>query len=168
MTLTSNITLSGHVNISIIGYNNPTIKCSDGGGLKFTDCHNCTIEGITWYGCGAENFNCRNIPVIEFYHSTNITIQNCTFQHSVGQTVVLLEVSGNAIHHCNFLHNKLYKGHGTTVYCSSNNLQKVTQQVFTISNTNFSNNEGTKRIVYIDQCSNKSLPLLIKELCIWW
>ena len=73
VTLSSIITLSDLNNISIIGHHNPTINCSNAGEVKFTSCHNCTIEGITWDGCGTK-----------FYHSTDITIQNSTFQHSVG------------------------------------------------------------------------------------
>ena len=160
LVLSSIIMISG-VNISIIGHHNPTINCSNSGGLKFTYCHNCTIKGIIWDGCGAEDIN--SIPVIEFYHSTNITIQNCTFQHSAGRVVVLSEVSGNVkINHCSFLQSKCYKGHGTAIYYSpSCNFQKHIQLLLTISNSNFSMNEATNSIVYIGQFSNKFHSLLL-------
>ena len=63
----------------------------------------------------------------------------------------MLEVLGTVkINHCRFLHNKHFEGHGTAVYFSSSySLQKATQQTFTLSNCNFSNNEGTDSIVYI-------------------
>ena len=93
--LSSIITLTNLYNISVIGQNSPTINCSNNGGIKFTSCHNCTIKGFNWDGCGAKNITGSSVPVIEFHHSTNIIIQNCTFQHSVGQAVVLSEVSGN-------------------------------------------------------------------------
>ena len=114
----------------------------------FTDCHNCTIEGITWNGCGIKDINGSTAPGIGFYHSTNITIQNCTFQHSVGQAVVLLEVSENIkICHCRFLHNKHYEGHGSAVYSSISSYH--TQLLFTINNCNFTKNERSNSIVYI-------------------
>ena len=94
VTLSTIILLSDLNNISIIGHHNPTINCSSNGGIKFTLCHNCTIKGITWDSCGAENINGSTTAVVEFHHSTNITIQNCTFQHSVGQAVVMSQVSG--------------------------------------------------------------------------
>ena len=162
VTLSSVITISG-VNISIIGHHNPTINCSNGGGLKFSYCHNCTIEGITWDGCGAKNINSSNIPVIEFYHSSNITIQNCTFQYSVGQAIVLSEVSGNVgVNHCYFLYNKQYKGYGTAVcFSTSNNFQEHIQLIVKISNCIFSNNEGIYGIVYISQCGKKTQKFLL-------
>ena len=164
VTLSSIITISG-VNISIIGHHNPTINCSNGGALKFSYCHNCTIEGITWDGFGAESINSSNVPVIEFYHSSNIIIQNCTFQYSVGQAVILSEISGNVgINHCNFLYNKQYKGYGTAVsFSTSNNFQEHTQLIFKISNCIFSNNEGIYGIVYISQCSKKSQKILLSD-----
>ena len=168
VTLSSIITTSGHVNISVIGFHNPSINCSDGGGIKFTNCHNCTIEGITWNGCGAENINGNIIPVIEFYHSTNITIQNCTFQHSVGQAFFLSEVSRNIkIDCCSFLRNKHYEGHDAAIYFStSSNFQKHTQLLFTISRSYFNKNEGTHSIAYIGQYGKESQLLLIND-CIF-
>ena len=126
MTLPTIISLSDLNNISMIGYHNPTINCNNNGGIKFTFCHNCTIKGITWDSCGAENINDSSTTVVEFHHSTSITIQNCTFQHSIGQAVVMLQVSGTVkIYHCQFLRNKNYKGHGTAIYFSpSNNFKK--------------------------------------------
>ena len=78
MTLSSVITVSG-VNISIIECHNPTINCNNTGGIKFTYCHNCTIEVITWDDCGLANINDRNIPVFEFYLSIDITIRKLHF-----------------------------------------------------------------------------------------
>ena len=105
-------------------------------------------------------------PVIEFYHSTNVTIQNCTFQHSVGQAVGLLEVSGIVkIDHCSFLYNKHYKGHGTAVYfLLSDNFQRRTQLMFTIKNSSFSKNEGCRSIMYIGQYSKNPQLVLLNGL----
>ena len=164
VTLSSTITLSNLSNISIIGQNNPTISCSSNGGVKFTSCHNCTIEGISWDGCGAEYVNGSIDPVIKFWHSTNITIHNCTFQHSVGQAIILSEVTGSVnINHCKFLCNKHYEGDGAAIYYSSNEYQKHSQLCFIISNCNFSENKMFNSIVYIGQYNIKSQLLVLNN-----
>ena len=111
VTLSSVIPLVNLYNISITGHNNPIINCSSDGGVMFTNCHNCTIKGITWNGCGGKETNDNTtVPVIGFYHFTNVTIQNCTFQHSVGQAVVLSEIPENIkIHHCGFYTTNIMK-----------------------------------------------------------
>ena len=105
--LSSIISLIDLSNIAITGHNNPTVKCNNSGGLHFISCYNCTIEGITWEGCGARNISDHDenvYPVLQLYNSSNITIKNCSFQHSIGQAVVLSGVSGDVnINQCNFL-----------------------------------------------------------------
>lgn len=105
--LTNDVTLSSKVLIKnlegfrIIGYNNPTVMCSNGGGVHFLSCHNFTIEGIIWDNCGDQNAS-----VIQFHNSSNFKIQNCSFRLSVGQAVMLTEVSGTVyINSCSFLNN---------------------------------------------------------------
>ena len=161
-------TLSKLNNISIIGHNNPTINCSSAGGIRFTSCYNCTIEGITWDGCGSKNFNGSSIPVIKFFLSSNIVIQNCTFLNSLRQAVVLSEVSKNVkIYHCNFPFNKCYKCHGTALYLHPlNNFKNYTQLVFTITNCYFDKNEESASIVYIGHQSHK-YQLIILNNCIF-
>ena len=78
-------------NISIIGHGNPTVNCDNAGGIYFDNCHNCTIIGITWEKCGKNN----SIPAIEIYNSSNIVIENCSFQHSVTQAIALSEMLGS-------------------------------------------------------------------------
>ena len=53
-------------NIMIIGHNYPIVNCNNSGGLHFMSCYNCTIEGITWEGCGAINISDDDIvdPVL--------------------------------------------------------------------------------------------------------
>ena len=141
--LSTNILLTNLKGISLIGYNNPIVTCSNGGGLYLLSCHNITIEGITWDGCGGQSDNNTDInPVIQSHNSSNITIRNCSFQHSVGPTIVLSEVSG-IINNCTFLRNAQYKCNGTAIHYSSN-----VELVFTINNCNFSYNGGDT-IVYI-------------------
>ena len=109
INITTDIMLLSHIkasnieNVSIIGHNNPTVNCQNVGGIHFNFCRNCIIQGIIWDGCGAENINTKVKPVLKFSYSSNITIQNCSFQHSTGQAVVLSEVLGDVnINHCNF------------------------------------------------------------------
>ena len=52
--LSLSITLANLKNISIIGYNSPTVTCHNGTGLEITYSHDCVIEGITWNGCGSQ------------------------------------------------------------------------------------------------------------------
>ena len=55
VVLSSPIHLSAH-DISIIGHDNPTVICINGGRLKVKSLNhngNLIIEGITWIGCGA-------------------------------------------------------------------------------------------------------------------
>ena len=91
----SNIMITGH------GHNYPTVHCNNSGGLHFISCNNCTIEGIIWEGCGAksdisdDDNSVYPLPVLQFNNSSNITIQNCSFQQSIGQAVVLPGMSGD-------------------------------------------------------------------------
>ena len=90
-------------------------------------------------------------------YSSNITIQNCSFQHSTDRAVVLSDVSrAVSINHCNFMDNSVFKGHGAAIYHSlSNNIGIFSPFILTlrITHCNFSLNKGVENIVYID---NKS------------
>ena len=136
-------------NILIIGQNNPTITCSDnGGGLHLASCHNCTIDGITWDGCGTK-FNSSLVLKIE--NSSSIVIQSCTFKHSVAQAIVLSGMSGDVnINHCKFVNNTNYSNHGVAIQCSSNNYH-TNSQLVSVNNCNFTNNSNAFSIIYIGQ-----------------
>ena len=147
-------------NIPIIGYNNPTVQCGYSGGLHFVSCHNVTIEGIIWNKCGA-NVHMSATQGIGLYicNSLNIIFQNCIFKNSLGQSIVLSEVSGSVnINNYNFTNNSHYN-HGTAIHYSSK-LNDDVQLVFTINNCIFDYNEGTS-IVYFNQSgiSQKYLSL---------
>ena len=151
-------------NITITGYNNPTVNCNNSGGLHFISCSNCTIEGITWKRCGSRIISDNGNPysVLHLTDSSNIIIQNCTFQHSVGQAVVLSGVTGDVTFtSSSFLHGKHYKGHGTAIHYSSNN-NKLIVSLFNIlvSNCSFFYNGKAESIVYFDQASNKHYEFL--------
>ena len=148
--LTSLFEVSYLQNVSIIGHKNPTVNCGDFGGLQFTFSRNCIIQGITWDGCGTKNSDTNVKPVLRLSYSSNITIHNCIFQHSIGQAVVLEEVSGDVnINHCQFVYNSQYRGHGAAVHYSINNVTNHLQSLLTISNCNFSYNKDAKSLVYI-------------------
>ena len=77
VTISSIIQLVGLSNITILGHNNPTVYCSNYGGLHFVSCYNCTITGIIWKGCGGRNKNDDKIvhPVLQLSNSSNIVIK---------------------------------------------------------------------------------------------
>ena len=151
--LFSRISLSDLTNVRIAGHNNPTVECSTSGGLHFTSCHNCTVTGINWRGCGGNISDDRNAyPVLQLCNSSNITIENCSFQNSTGQVIVLSEVSGDVhVNNCNFLSSKQYEGHGTTLHYSSTLLIPLLNLM--ITNCSFLYNERARSIVYFDKSS---------------
>ena len=144
--LSSVIQLVGLTNISIVGYNDPTVNCNHGG-FHLVSSYTITIRGIVWKGCGT-NDSGNTHPVLQLYNSSNITIENCSFQRSVGQAIVLTGVSGDVkINQCKFLFNTQFSGHGTAILYSSNSLYNTALN-FTITNTDFCYNEGAESIVY--------------------
>ena len=146
VTLSSLANVSGLENVSIIGHSKPTVNCRKVGGMHFTICHNCIIKDIIWDGCGT-----KAEPGLKLSYSSNIIIQNCYFQHSIGQAVVLSEVTGDVnVNHCQFVYNSHYRGHGAAVHYSSSNVTHHLQPLLTISNCNFTNNKGAKSLVYIE------------------
>ena len=156
MMLLSIISLVGLENISIIGHDNPTINCNKTGGIYFDNCHNCTIMGIKWEKCSDKN---NNMPAIKLYNSSNIIIQNCSFQHSEMQVIVLSEVSGTvSIDGCNFVWNNYFEGHGTAIH-SLSKIKNHSKLQFIISNCNFTHNGASvdSSVVYISPSNNNSM-----------
>ena len=161
------ITASNLQNVSIIGHNNPTVKCKTGG-IYFIFCHNCIIQGITWNGCGTnKSIGNHTVPGLKLSNSSNVTIQNCCFQHSVGQAVVLSEASGDVnITNCKFANNVDYGGHGAAIHYSSDNARK-SQFVFIINNCNFTSNGYTKSVVYIENKLFESHKIMFNYSIFW-
>ena len=153
VTLSSIIKVSNVENVTVIGHNNQTVNCKSFGGLHFTFCHNCIVQGITWDECGTENIDHHVEPGLKLSNSSNITIENCIFQHSKGQAVLLSEVSGDVnINHCNFVHNSQYKGHGAAIHYSSSNV--TTSHQLSVFTCNFIYNNA-KSLVYIENRISK-------------
>ena len=120
---------------------------------------NCTIRGITWEKCGNKT---DRKPAIELYNSSNIIIQNCSFQHSVTQAIALLEMSGNvSISCCSFLFNNYFEGNcnGTAIHYLSKIKHGFTFQLIMISDCDFIQNRAFNdaSIVYIGPSSSKSV-----------
>ena len=146
VTLISLIHTSNLANVSIIGYNNPTVNCRGAAGIHITSCHNCIIQGITWDGCGTDN----DEPGLKLTNSFSITIQNCSFQLSRGQVVALSEISGHLnINYCKFVNNNRYKGHGAIMNIMFSNVTN-SQPSFKIHDCDFSYNKGAKSLIYIN------------------
>ena len=167
--LPSIIPIIGIFNIAITGHNSPIVYCNNSGGLHFISCYNCTIEGITWEGCGAINIGGDDIsvyPVLQFTNSSNITIQNCSFQQSIGQAVVLSGMSGDVnIYYCNFLYNKRYEGHGIAIHYSSTNMVASSPLKLMINNCKCINNGRAKSIMYFSKLSAKLCKYLELHNC---
>jgi len=92
--LSSLVSLQNVENVSIIGHGNPTVNCNGIGALRLVSCYNVSIESINWEECGLSNEG-PIFPAIEFYNSSKITVQNCSFQQSRSQAINLSKVSGN-------------------------------------------------------------------------
>ena len=147
--------------VTIVGHNNPTVNCSNGGALHFSSCRNCTIQGITWEGCGIANRR-RVEPAMQFLNSSNIIIQNCAFQHSTGSAVALSDLSGVVnISHCKFADNHYNRGHGAAIHYTLNDTEKP-DIVLTISDCKFSRNIGMS-ILYVGQSCGTQSTILIKD-----
>ena len=167
VTLSSLVRVSDLENVTIIGHNNPTVNYKNVSGVQFSFCHNCIVQGITWNGCGTVNINYTK-PVLLLSNSSNVTIQNCFFQHSVGQSIVLSEVSGDVnINNCKFVNNSHYRDHGAALHYSSKNTRNPSQLVLTINNCHFSDNK-MKSLVYLENrlfAYNKKIMLNNSNFC---
>ena len=150
--LPSVITIVNLTNITIAGHNNPTVGCNDSGGLQFLSCHHVKIEGIIWDRCGSDNRS--DYAVIELDRSFTIIIQHCTFQQSIGQVIMLIEISGDVIiDHCMFLNNTKYSGYGSVIYYLSERRDSSIMKLL-LTNSNFNGNEGAKSIIYLNSSSD--------------
>ena len=154
VNITDNVTLSSIIkldyyisNISIIGYNNITVICVNGGGIYFEASWNLTIEGITWIKCGNNRTPVISIDYETIYNkpivpTSGIIIQDCTFQQSMGQAILLPHVNEDVnINHCNFISN-----HHGAVAIQFNVIyyESIFIITITINNCNFSYNKNSK------------------------
>ena len=89
-------------NITITG-SNVTIMCNNSGSVYCESCDDVMIEGITWDRCGDPNGT--NIAGVTFNGNSNVSLVNCTFQHSQLRAVSISGVSNILIQGCNFSSN---------------------------------------------------------------
>ena len=158
--LNSFVSLENLQCVTVTGHNNPTVNCSHGGGLHLINCRNCTIEGITWVGCGGAA-NKHRQPAILVHNSCNITIQNCSFLHSQGHAVALSKVWGDvSFNHCEFLENTDYGGHGVAIHYSSNAAVKMLINYCTF---NDNGKKSSKSIIYIAGNSSLHNIIILKD-----
>ena len=115
MALSSTIELDIKNSISIIGYNNLTVFCVNGGRLILVSGH-LRIEGITWIQCGGYGSHLTPVILIRhsIYHHITLDIWKCSFQHSIApviaSNVVFFWRVNIYINHCNFMNNIEYRG----------------------------------------------------------
>ena len=158
-----------HTDISIIGHNNPTVICVNGGRLIFNFDYifyynyihyNLTIKGITWIGCGevtdilvTGSSVVNDIGgVLEIFGFSKVTIQKCSFHYSVGQVVSLIDVNDVNINECNFVRNTNdYRGYSTVIYYSRIAGYSILPVSF--KHCYFSFNDGIKSVIYFDKYS---------------
>ena len=160
-------------NISIIGHNSPTVICVNGGSLKIHSHYYLTIQGIIWIGCGG--YSGILTPVIHIgihytYSNYTITIQKCSFQHSIAPAIGYSERNdlNISVNHCNFINGTSYRGQGSAIYFLSHK-GKVA-----INNCNFSFNGVAESIIYIKSSAkayiinsnfynNQGVPVYLSE-----
>ena len=150
MILSSVVKLNYWNKTSIIGYNNLTVICVNGGRLILLR-GNIRIEGITWIGCGGYYSSLTPVILIQPRWPSKIllNIWKCSFKHSVAPAISLgirhYYLWSIYINNCNFVNNNKYKGHGAVIQLS----QKLSSSSLTINNCNFSNNGAAKSVIYI-------------------
>ena len=129
-------------NIAITGNNVTIIMCNNiNGSLYCESCDDVLIEGITWDKCGNVFYETGGVY---FDSVSNISLINCTFQHSLVKAVTIMGNSGNVtIVHCSFLSNK--KCHRNAVpACSGEGLDiQFANLNIVISHSYFYDNGGS-------------------------
>ena len=157
ITLLSTLQFININNISLFGYNSASIHCEHDGGLQFISCTNVSVANLTWSKIINNEKNISNniTPQIKLYNSSNITIDNCTFQQSVGRAVVLSEVSGDVnIKHCKFVNNKYsLREQGAAIHYSSNCTEYSKDQL-TISDCYFTDSTGNASLIFLKSVNN--------------
>ena len=134
---------SGNLTDITITGSNVTIMCNYSGSVYCESCSNVKIEGITWDSCG-DPTNGTNIAGVIFNGISNISLVNCTFQHSKSSAVYFLGASENVnVNHCNFLSISItpfYCFHTFGIFCDSSKSSNLTSLSLNISDSYFYDN----------------------------
>lgn len=170
VTLEENVELgSGKLtNITITG-SNVTIMCNYSGSVYCESCDHVIIDGITWDRCGHPKGT--NIAGLTFNGTGNISLVNCTFQHSQLPAVSLLEVSDNIlIQSCNFSSNIPlaidYSSVLNITRISSHRYSNNSNITITINESYFYNNTRSAvppLQIYIDDSSVENCNIIFKK-----
>ena len=155
--LSSPVRLWSLTNVLITGQNNLTVFCMNTHAIVISLCHNLTIQGITWIGCGVYSFSISDIYTIAAItiDRSSVIIQKSSFQYSIGPAI---EVNSRyrdiimMIDQCNFMNNNYYRGHGAAIavyHYSSYRTSYNSFVTFKINNCNFGYNKA-KSIVYLE------------------
>ena len=90
-------------------------------------------------------------------------IQHCSFQSSIGQAIVLTEISGDVIiGYCMFVNNTRYRGHGTLIYYSSENMVSSAKNLV-INNSTFQGNKGSSNVYLSASEHTRGYPIFFIE-----
>ena len=109
---------SGNLTDITITGSNVTIMCNNSGSVYCESCSNVKIEGITWDRCDNPNVT-TDAAGVTFNGTRNISLVNCTFQHSQLFAVSFLNVFENInIDHCKFLSNRVMLYNVSNIHCS--------------------------------------------------
>ena len=155
-------------NITITG-SNVTIMCNYSGSVYCESCDHVMIDGITWDRCGHPKGT--NIAGLTFNGTGNISLVNCTFQHSQLPAVSLLEVSDNIlIQSCNFSSNIPlaidYSSVLNITRVSSYRYSNNSNITITINESYFYNNTRSAvppLQIYIDDSSVENCNIIFKQ-----
>ena len=79
--------------ITIKGKGTTIVMCNNTGGVSCNNCSDVVIEEITWDQCGSPQRK-DVYGGVNFHTISNLTVQNCTFQHSKVRALLLVTVSG--------------------------------------------------------------------------
>ena len=157
VTLSTYFLLQDLYNISIIGYNNLTVICVNGGGIAVRYCNSVVIEGVTWIGCGNYDIT-DHIAVVHLFYSNKVIIQKCTFRYSLGVAIFAYTTDDDLyIGECNFINNNHYTEHGAAIYYNTRPNYIITN--IHIINCNFSYNGNARSIIYFGNFDAPQVPI---------
>ena len=156
LNITTTMGLGKLTNITITS-SNVTIMCNNSGSVYCESCDDVMIEGITWDRCGDPNGT--NIAGVTFNGTSNISLVNCTFQHSQLSAVSLLGISDNIlIQGCIFVSN--IANHAGVLYVSRDS----SHGLLNYSNITVTIIEGYFTIIHVVVCPLLTFTFMINQL----
>ena len=157
-------------NVSIVGHNT-TVLCVNGGTLLISPSrHNprsvgyhLSIKGIAWIGCGSGNSDIYVLTaVLSIVNYDNVTIQECSFQYSVDEVIILEIIEYANIIDCIFENTGFIQTNvqnGVAIVYSRPNVS-----VLTLKNCNFTFNRGIENIINIVNQHTNTIVYLINSV----